>query len=693
MAEKVGSIFYTVSADTSELVKEEARAAKSLEKIEVATEKTDKAMETHKKTVKSVAAETEKLAVSNKKAHQSISLTYSRLESVQAPAAAAAKKMDDVADAIEDVGDESVKTSKKTKTLETEVNKATKGISRATQANIQNASFQVQDFAVQLASGQGAALALTQQLPQLLGGFGLLGAGISTVVAILGGLYLAFGNAKTNAELLEKSIEQVRAVMTVGAEGVANYTEEMQKLAELSENLAKLRLATALADQNEAIKLGIKGIQEALDSTRGSFTSYTGQIEKLLKVSRGTDGFAAAERAFRDYSSAVSTFTKSGDVGELERSLLALSEAGASNTKEGRELIRTTTDLITKFREGQITIDALNQALAGNTAEVVKNNNAINSINSALDDYLDNENEMYSSDLKDRIAAVNDELEYFLELERIRDEAQAARSRAGLSRRVESIGLTPLQDIEKRYQDELTLLQEARRQQLLTEQDFADREVQINKEKVDAIKRYQNQQAQNNKFLSQSSVDTLSSLGNAFGNFADIAAQGGKKSFENYKALASAQALISTFLAANNALATPAPFPIPQILAGSITALGLANVAQIQNQQYSGARQFGGPVTSGKSYLVGERGPEIFTPNGSGSITSNKDSFGSSGVTVNVNNYASSNLSFDVQQRGEIIDIAVRRSIDAVSNQIGSGQGKIPNAMRQSGTYRTDARR
>jgi lambda family phage tail tape measure protein len=36
-----------------------------------------------------------------------------------------------------------------------------------------------------------------------------------------------------------------------------------------------------------------------------------------------------------------------------------------------------------------------------------------------------------------------------------------------------------------------------------------------------------------------------------------------------------------------------------------------------------GARATGGPVTGGASYLVGERGPEIFTPNSTGSITPN----------------------------------------------------------------------
>ena len=47
-----------------------------------------------------------------------------------------------------------------------------------------------------------------------------------------------------------------------------------------------------------------------------------------------------------------------------------------------------------------------------------------------------------------------------------------------------------------------------------------------------------------------------------------------------------------------------------------------------------GKKSMGGPVSRGKSYLVGERGPEIFTPNTSGGITSNN---AMGGVTINVN--------------------------------------------------------
>lgn len=63
------------------------------------------------------------------------------------------------------------------------------GMSRLTPA-ITNASFQVQDFAVQVAGGTAATTALAQQLPQLLGAFGfsgkiaLFGAVLGTLVAI-----------------------------------------------------------------------------------------------------------------------------------------------------------------------------------------------------------------------------------------------------------------------------------------------------------------------------------------------------------------------------------------------------------------------------------------------------------------------------------------------------------------------------
>ena len=52
--------------------------------------------------------------------------------------------------------------------------------------------------------------------------------------------------------------------------------------------------------------------------------------------------------------------------------------------------------------------------------------------------------------------------------------------------------------------------------------------------------------------------------------------------------------------------------------------------------QFGGARALGGPVAMGSSYLVGERGPELFTPSSSGNITAN-GAMGGNTITVNVN--------------------------------------------------------
>jgi hypothetical protein len=53
-------------------------------------------------------------------------------------------------------------------------------------------------------------------------------------------------------------------------------------------------------------------------------------------------------------------------------------------------------------------------------------------------------------------------------------------------------------------------------------------------------------------------------------------------------------------------------------------------------------RAEGGPVSRGKSYIVGERGPEMFTPGASGHITPNHQLGGSTNVVVNVDASGSS---------------------------------------------------
>jgi len=60
------------------------------------------------------------------------------------------------------------------------------------------------------------------------------------------------------------------------------------------------------------------------------------------------------------------------------------------------------------------------------------------------------------------------------------------------------------------------------------------------------------------------------------------------------------------------------------------------------------ARATGGPVARGSSYIVGERGPELFSPSSSGHITPNNKLGGA--TTVNINNYASAEVEVNETQ-------------------------------------------
>ena len=81
----------------------------------------------------------------------------------------------------------------------------------------------------------------------------------------------------------------------------------------------------------------------------------------------------------------------------------------------------------------------------------------------------------------------------------------------------------------------------------------------------------------------------------------------------------------------------------------------------------------GGPVAGGKSYIVGERGPELFTPKGSGMITPNNQLGGSSNVVVNVD--ASGSSVEGNEDRGRELGLAISAAV----------QSEIVNQKRPGG--------
>ena len=101
-----------------------------------------------------------------------------------------------------------------------------------------------------------------------------------------------------------------------------------------------------------------------------------------------------------------------------------------------------------------------------------------------------------------------------------------------------------------------------------------------------------------------------------------IFGQKSKAAFAAWKAMAIAQAIIDTYKGAQGAYASLSTIPVvgPALgIAAAVAAIGagMARVSAIRGTEYQ-ARAAGGSVLGGQPYLVGERGPELIIPHGSG---------------------------------------------------------------------------
>jgi tape measure domain-containing protein len=212
----------------------------------------------------------------------------------------------------------------------------------------------------------------------------------------------------------------------------------------------------------------------------------------------------------------------------------------------------------------------------------------------------------------------------------------------------------------------------------ILEREYADQEIAINKAKTDAILANEQQAAENRlkiagvtnqaiidavktqmaqvKMIQQGGIVGAQGVLGAMGTVFQAMGAQSKKAFEAHKAVATAQALISTYQAAAMAIAFPPGPPISLIYVAGAIAAGMAQIAQIRSQQYSG-RALGGPVMGNKPYIVGENGPELFTPSTTGSITRNDQLGGGGETTINFNIQANDAAGFDsllTERRGMI---------------------------------------
>ncbi|MEI4485595.1 hypothetical protein V8J36_05290 [Frigidibacter sp. MR17.14] len=151
-------------------------------------------------------------------------------------------------------------------------------------SQVQNASYQVGDFAVQVAGGTDATRAFAQQLPQLLGGFGVFGAVLGAAAAILiplGGYLISAGESSDSlSDSVDDLVSSSRALIKAQEEALTpigdlqrefrDQARAARELYEAQRSLAELDFLDSLDAAREKMSGALEGITEQLDRIRAS---------------------------------------------------------------------------------------------------------------------------------------------------------------------------------------------------------------------------------------------------------------------------------------------------------------------------------------------------------------------------------------------------------------------------------------
>lgn len=424
--------------------------------------------------------------------------------------------------------------------------------------------------------------------------------GLGAAITLIGG---PLGFVALTGAAVAYTIYDMRKAQDEFAEATSRSTAAIQAQNSV---LDIYQQKTKTAAQESLKGLGINELNAEFDKANNLIAIYSKRLESL--TSRG----ASAQRI--------------ADVNEklrLQRERLdAIKEAlpgviGLS-AQQQQALEKVTTSLTDQIYELEKGRDAYELLIATRQAGV-----ALDSAEAAgLQSMINRRNQLRKS--------IEDEAKAREEAQRIERESQSRVDslRQGIVRDIQS-GMSPLQQLEAELYQRQQIIERFRQEGTLNTASADQLELDalvafnLRKNEIEQQAAEERRRIRENEesLRRQQMMTTLSATESLFGNLADIAKDGGKKSFESYKILASAQAGVSGVMAYMNALATPAPFPIPQILAGTIAAVTAVQIAKLNSMQYSGARRQGGQVTRGNSYLVGEQGPEMITMGGNGRVT------------------------------------------------------------------------
>lgn len=586
---------------------------------------------------------------------------------------------------------------------------------------------QVQDMAVQIAAGTSSLVVLGQQGPQIASIFGPGGAVVGAVVAVgaaLLGMATSSDKASESIEDLAKSADTLGQAQLEDAINKANteLAKEQQTLVKLNADIERTEKAQKqfnLTTGVYAVKLTeLRAAQEAQSNV---VNQLVGNIERLNNAMNGSvDAAEKSRKATQEIVADLQFETQIMALSEEQRATaIAQRRAGVdAASAEGKAIEKAATAYVREKASVEASTEAKREAEAASRKAISSAESEQKKLESqyqANEDSLkrmaqqlsiaglstaglareaaelaavyslgEGANETQINQAKQLAGALfdlNEQKQKEKELESQKAEAKK------FTEQVAFDAASPLQQIDIEEQAKLAKLAEYQKLGIDQEIDFQAAKTAIQKDA--AAQRLEYEQATSSAMLGASS-DMFGGLADLAGAFAGEQSSAYKALFAVSKGFAIANAALQLQTAIANAMAIPWPANIPAI--AQAAALGAQVASNIAGISYGGGRQYGGPVSMGSMYRVGEsNAPELLSSGGSnylipgsgGNVTPLNG--GGGGVTFVVNNMASDTV--QTQQAYDSETNTATLTIKEIARQIDSRTGDVGRAMKRAGAY------
>lgn len=209
--------------------------------------------------------------------------------------------------------------------------KSTNGFRNA----LQQGGYQVQDFIVQVQSGQSALVAFSQQGSQLASVFSPVAGAVLTIATVIAGSMMAsLSNGKNAIDAMKDAISAMDQVISVSSNGVAAYSDKFAALAKANTTVATLMRQQAQLELSAALSKVSKEVSKA----SGEFVTFG---DRLFASFAGAN---VSVKSFNDYLSMLNITTN-----DFSEAMKQAASAGLAGQSTMNNMIATVGALASRF--------------------------------------------------------------------------------------------------------------------------------------------------------------------------------------------------------------------------------------------------------------------------------------------------------------------------------------------------------